>query len=253
MSTLNEITQYLDSLLCPTKYQDYAFNGLQVEACQEIKKVSLAVDSGISVLEEAIRSGSQLLIVHHGINWGDSQPLTGAHGISVKLMMTQGLSLYASHLPLDGHDKIGNNVSLLSALGLELLSMGFDYKGIEIGALATNPKNLAVDEIAKNLLPLDSSGQIPHTLKFGPNIPRKIGIITGSGCDALAEAVRYGCDTFITGESKQSAFHYAKDHKLNCIFGGHYRTETLGVKNLGELLKNEFNVETAFIDIPTYI
>jgi len=37
--------------------------------------------------------------------------------------------------------------------------------------------------------------------------------------------------------------------RINFIYAGHYATETFGVKNLGELLKNKFNFQVKFIDI----
>ncbi len=38
---------------------------------------------------------------------------------------------------------------------------------------------------------------------------------------------------------------------MNLFFGGHYATETFGVKLLGELLEAEFGLPTHFIDNPT--
>jgi putative NIF3 family GTP cyclohydrolase 1 type 2 len=39
--------------------------------------------------------------------------------------------------------------------------------------------------------------------------------------------------------------------KLNVVFAGHYATETLGVKAVGNMLKKKFGLKPEFIDHPT--
>ena len=41
-----------------------------------------------------------------------------------------------------------------------------------------------------------------------------------------------GVDCFITGEPKHTHYHLAQEAGLNVIYGGHYHSETLGVKVL---------------------
>jgi len=60
-----------------------------------------------------------------------------------------------------------------------------------------------------------------------------------------------GFDTFITGETSHSHFHLTTEYGLNVVFGGHYATETPGVKALARHLSAKFGLETVFLDIPT--
>ncbi len=57
----------------------------------------------------------------------------------------------------------------------------------------------------------------------------------------------------MTGEPVQEAYHAARDHGIHCLFGGHYATETFGVRALGDWLVQQFDVETVWIDHPTGI
>jgi putative NIF3 family GTP cyclohydrolase 1 type 2 len=38
---------------------------------------------------------------------------------------------------------------------------------------------------------------------------------------------------------------------MNVVFAGHYATETLGVRALGDHLAERFGIETVFLDAPT--
>ena len=54
-----------------------------------------------------------------------------------------------------------------------------------------------------------------------------------------------------TKEERQVIFELLEEGKINILFGGHYETETWGVKALMPLLKNKFGVEVEFIDVQT--
>jgi len=47
------------------------------------------------------------------------------------------------------------------------------------------------------------------------------------------------------------SYHPAHELGLNVVFGGHYATETVGLKALGEHLADKFGLETVFLDLPT--
>ena len=91
------------------------------------------------------------------------------------------------------------------------------------------------------------------SLNFGPKKPEKVCIVTGSGCDQLQNHKKEDFDTLITGEPRQSIYHYCKDHKLNVICAGHYLTEMLGVINLTKAIAKKYDLEWEFFDMPTGI
>jgi len=252
LAELDKIVKLLDRSLKPGSFSDASLNGLQIEGSGDVEKVALAVDGCLESVEKALDCGANLLIVHHGLFWGSPLPIVSSHRELVQKALAGGLSLYASHLPLDAHPVLGNNFQLARHLGFESLSQSFEYKGQLLGCLIENKDRASLEEIQKGLSSLDGAGE-HKTLAFGPKTPKKILVVTGSAADSLYEAQSLGFDTLITGEPKQFAFHYCKERNLNAVFAGHYATETLGVKALGNLLKQEKGIETEFLDIPTGI
>ena len=73
----------------------------------------------------------------------------------------------------------------------------------------------------------------------------------GAAADLVSEAARSGVDAFVTGETSHVAWHRARELGVNVFFAGHYASETLGVRALGDHLAGEFGVETVFLDSPT--
>ena len=80
---------------------------------------------------------------------------------------------------------------------------------------------------------------------------RNVGVVSGGGWFAINEAEKYNIDTFLTGEPSHSAYTLAEEMKVNLIFAGHYATETLGVRAVGQMLQKRFGIPVEFIDHPT--
>ena len=245
MAQLSSIAQYLDSLLQTKAFQDQSLNGIQVESSSTaIRRAAFAVDSGVSIIQKAIAADAQLLVVHHGMFWGAPTTITGALGRKVELLLRHGCSLYASHLPLDGHPEVGNAFELGRFLGLEKLEGFCPMHGMAIGARGVFRTPLPIDAIAQKLIAL--SPKQPLTLPFGKRDIRKVGIVTGSGSSALPLIASEGLDLLVSGEAKQESFHLAKDLEVSAIFAGHYATETFGVRALERRIKKDFDIQTLF-------
>jgi dinuclear metal center YbgI/SA1388 family protein len=251
---LPELVSYLNSELQISGYSDMAYNGLQIESSRgAISKIGFAVDAGISVMREALKRGCQLLVVHHGVLWGQSSPVVGPWARKLELCLTEGLSLYAAHLPLDGHPVLGNAVQLAQVLGAVSTTPCFEYKGSPIGCMAELPSPRPITEIAERLAGCEGALTPPLTLPFGKNHAQKIGIATGSATSVIPEVVARNLDLLITGEPKQEAYHSAQDLGCSVICMGHYASETFGVRALERVLATNFRVQTEWISEPTGI
>lgn len=249
---LSKIVAFIDNQLNPMSIDDLAYNGLQVEVCQNVNKVGLAVDSSLDAFQLSRDKNIDLLIVHHGIFWKDSPTirLTGLAGNRFKFLFRNNLSLYASHLPLDVHPGIGNNVQLARLLNLEPLNwFGKLYNTPVVLEVADKTSILNFDSlvarIQKELTP------DPQIYPFGPKITNRIAIATGKATALLNQIAEHGIDTFITGEINHSSYHIAKESGLNIIAAGHYNTETLGLVELGNLIHSNMGVPVEFLDLPT--
>jgi dinuclear metal center YbgI/SA1388 family protein len=251
---LASLVSYLNEELRISDYSDIAINGLQIESSQgAISRIAFAVDAGMAVIEKAVERGCQLLVVHHGVFWGQATPVVGPWARKLELCLTRGLSLYACHLPLDGHPTLGNAAQLGLHLGAVSSQPGFPYKGAPIGVIADLSQPKPLDALASILGQCEGALTPPLVLPFGKSHAKKIGIATGAATSLIPEVVSLGLDVLITGEPKQEAYHSARDFGCSVICMGHYASETFGVRALERVLATKFRVETEWISEPTGI
>jgi putative NIF3 family GTP cyclohydrolase 1 type 2 len=92
-------------------------------------------------------------------------------------------------------------------------------------------------------------GQVPVVFADGPERVRSLGVVSGGGAFALSEAAERGLDAMISGEPSEPAMAEAHEAGITFIAGGHYATETFGVRRLGELVAERFGVEHRFVEV----
>jgi dinuclear metal center YbgI/SA1388 family protein len=249
MAALAEIVEYTDAYLRISEIGDWdnALNGLQIENAGEVRKIGAAVDVSTRVLAEAANKDVDLLIVHHGLFWRGLQSITGAFQRQLRLAFENNIALYSAHLPLDLHPEVGNNAQLAAALGLKSTEPFFEEKGSLIGIRAT--ASMSRDEIVRKLS--GALGAEPKTFLFGPEQTSNIGIVTGGAGGEIYRVAADKIDMFITGEAPHWAAVASEELKMNLVLGGHYATETFGVKALAAHLSKKFQVPFEFIDCPT--
>jgi dinuclear metal center YbgI/SA1388 family protein len=248
-ATLAAIVKYSDRLLRTGDIGDYdgAVNGLQVENSGKVTRIAATVDASLATVRLAIKAKADLLIVHHGLFWSPSHPWTGKKYELLRALLDNNLAVYSSHLPLDAHSKLGNNAQLCAALGLKKLRPFFPSHGQVIGLQATTA--LFRDELVSRLA--RAIGRRPLVIPGGPKLCRRIGIVTGGAGGDLKIAAAEGVDTFITGEGPHWTYALAEELGINVLYGGHYATETFGVRALAEHLARRFHVPWVFLDHPT--
>jgi dinuclear metal center YbgI/SA1388 family protein len=248
-ANLAAIATYCDKTLRTTEIGDYdnAANGLQVANRGAVRKIAASVDASISTIKLAIAARADLLIVHHGLFWSARHPWTGKNYELLRLLVENDLAVYSSHLPLDAHPKLGNNAQLCAALGLRNLKPFFLSHGQTLGFKAQTTISRA--ELAKRLVRATSSRV--KTIPGGESICRCIGVVTGGAGAELKQAAAEGVDTFITGEGPHWTFALAEELGLNVLYGGHYATETFGVKALAAHLAQKYDIPWKFLPYPT--
>lgn len=248
-ASLAAVVRHCDRVLRTHAITDYpgAVNGLQVDHRGPVTRLAAAVDASRATIQRAIAAGADLLLVHHGLFWGPRQPWTGRNYELLRLLLEHNLAVYSSHLPLDLHLRLGNNAQLCAALGLRQLRPFFPYQGQLVGLRAAVRIDRA--ELARRLQ--GATGAAPLVIPGGPARCRNIGVVTGGAGSELALAAEAGVDTFITGEGPHWTYALAEELGLNVLYGGHYATETFGVKALAAALSRQFDLPWSFIDYPT--
>jgi dinuclear metal center YbgI/SA1388 family protein len=249
MPELTEMVAFLDRELDIASIPDFpgAMNGLQLANDGPVTRIIAAVDASLAVIEAASAGGPGLLIVHHGMFWQGTQAVTGAFYRKLKTAMEAGLAVYSSHLPLDVHPEWGNNILLAKAIRLIDPEPFFEKNGVLLGLRGSwiGTRNDLSDVLRQTL------GGAVHVCPGGPETLSSVGIITGGAGSEVAKVASLGLDAFVTGEGPHWSFPLAQDLGINVFYGGHYATETFGVKALAQALSEKFQRPWTFLDHPS--
>ncbi len=251
MASLKALVDQANEWLNIAGVPDYpqALNGLQLENAGEVSKVVAAVDACLPVIRAACETGADLLVVHHGMFWQGAQRIEGAVYEKLKLAMDHGLAIYSAHIPLDVHPELGNNSRLIDALGFSSSAEPFaPWRGIQMGLRAK--VDLSLGELISAVEA--ATGEKAHCCPGGPGQVNQVGVVTGGAGSQIYEMAETGIDTFITGEGPHWSFTAAEELGINLIYGGHYATETFGVKALAQRwCDSNDGLSWSFIDHPT--
>jgi dinuclear metal center YbgI/SA1388 family protein len=248
MAERDEILAYLDHYLAAGEFHDYGPQGLQVEGAPEVDTVVTGVSACAELFERAADLGAQLVLVHHGILWDrDSRVVRGALRRRLCLLLEHEMTLAAYHLCLDCHPELGNNI--LAARGLELRAIEpfgrcqnstLGYRG----TLPPTPVEALIERIDRFY------GSDSLVFPSGPALVTSVGIISGGAQRELEQAIEAGLDMFVTGEAGEFVMHMAREAGIHFVASGHYNTERIGIRALGEHLANRFDVDVHFVDLP---
>lgn len=244
MATLKELVDYCDQRTRRTAFKDApgAFNGLQVANNGRVTRIGAAVDAGVAPFQKAVAAGVDFLLVHHGMYWDMPRPLAGAAYERVATLIHGNCALYSSHLPLDAHPEIGNNVLLARQLNLEPTRPFLVRDGEPTGWIARcgGSRTALKQQLAEHYLRIVS-------VECGSEHPEAIAFCSGSGNSALPEMLHEGVDTLVTGELREEWFNFAQENRLNLFLCGHYATEVHGVQALARELSAKFSLPWEFI------
>lgn len=245
---LQEVVKVADGWLRIREIVDYpqAQNGLQLENSGRVRRLVAAVDACEAVMQIAASQEGTLLLVHHGLFWNPSV-WTGPTYRKLRVAFAADLAVYSAHLPLDVHPEFGNNILLAKQLGLSAIEPVLDFKGMPIGLLGLTEVSREVFADALTT----ATGARAHVCAGGPSTVRRVVVVTGGAGSEVARVAALGADTFVTGEGPHWSYPLAEELGINVLYGGHYATETLGVRALAERLAERFGVPWEFVDHPT--
>lgn len=245
MAELHAIVKFLDDELRTAEIRDYpgALNGLQLENNGRVNRVISAVDASLGVIQEAAKTGG-LLLVHHGLFWQGARNITGPYYRKLRAAIDGNLAVYASHLPLDFHPEIGNNILLGRAIGLTSIRPILPKDGFPTAVAgewsgSRNELQRAIEHAVGR--PIGICG-------CGSESPRNVAVMTGGAGSEVAKIDELGIDTFVTGEGPHWSFIEAEERQMNVFYAGHYATETFGVRSLGELVARRFDIPSVFLE-----
>ncbi len=257
------LENYLRELYEYKNFEDYCYNGMQIEGKERINKISLGVSLNNNLIDEVIKSGSEALIVHHGFFGKEFTSIQRRKKKLIEKLIKNDISLFGIHLPMDAHKEIGHNFQLFDSISARIdldFEMGFIGKNINKLSLESMLSKLSsflkVDKSVKSNLksPFNIYTEDGFTIvNNGPQVPNRIAIISGGASNYYERAINLGADTFFCGEIKEEIPSLSYETKTNFINLTHYNSEKPGLLKLKEKLSEELEVETFFVDIPNPI
>ena len=245
MASRDGILAFAAEYLELAAYPDYGPMGLQVVGAREVRKLVCAVSAARSKSSRDAEAGAQMVLVHHGLLW-DNEPrrIGPAQKERLRALFDADLSLVGYHLALDAHPEIGNNALLCDELGV--VRDGRFADGYGFGGRLPDP--VPVSDLAERVQ--ERLGRMPLIFSYGPELVERVAVCSGGAARYLAEAASEGYDCFLTGEADEPTKHAAKEAGVHFIAGGHYATETLGVRALADPCGERFDIAWDFVDLP---
>ena len=248
MIALSELVTYTSRLLCVDEFQDYCPNGLQVEGKPQVRKLVSGVTASLALIEAAVATGADALLVHHGYFWtGEDLAITGMKRKRIAGLIKSGISLLAYHLPLDAHPEFGNNVQLARVLGLEVQGRFGAGDGPELALFGKLQTPLSGGDLASHLS--QRLGRMPLHVPGGRDPIQTVGWCTGAAQTYIEAAAALELDAFISGEVSEPTVHIARESQIHYFAAGHHATERYGVQAVGAHLAAQFDLQFEFIDI----
>jgi len=248
MSSVNRdvLTQYLDDLLKPEGFKDYCPNGLQVEGRDEIRTLVCGVTANQSLLDLALKSGADAILVHHGWFWrGENGAVTGIKRNRLKTLLANDINLYAYHLPLDAHPVLGNNVGLAKAAGWQQTGL---FGEQNLGCIGTPEAGSTIKILTDRLTKV--LGRAPFVLAESMDQPVcRVAWCTGGAQSYFEAAIQAGADVFVTGEVSEPMVHLARETGVAYVAAGHHATERFGVQALGEAIARQFGIKVTYLEV----
>jgi len=237
----DDFSAFLNDFFEFQKFDDFCQNGLQVAGKSKIQKIAVGVSASKNFLKKAEKWGADAVFVHHGLFWG-----RGILAIDdflkerLEILFRKKISLFAVHLPLDAHEKCGNNFEIARAFSLQnIQKKDFFVSGIL-------PKKLSFSEFSEKCEKI--FGQKPNFAgDFSPKKIQKIGICSGAGGDFLKHFS--DIDAFLTGEIAERNWHEAREKKISLFAVGHLASERFGPRAFLKIAEKKFpQIQFSFFD-----
>jgi len=247
---IRELVAYCDDLLDAKVGRDFGPNGLQVEGRREVRRIATGVSACVELFERAREIDADAVFVHHGVLWDSpsAQPIVGYAYRRLAALIEAGIHLVSYHLPLDRHGELGNNVLAAKGLGLYSIEPWALYQGLPIGFRGRYPEPLPIEGFVARCREL--FGQPPLAFLSGPPEISAVGIVSGGAEREVHQAIEAGLDAYVTGEVSEWVMNVSREAGIHFLACGHYATERLGIRALGDHLAARFDLHHEFLDIP---
>ena len=195
----------------------------------EVTSVTIGLDCTPELVDEAIRTGSDMIVTHHPLIFSGLKKISPDDpvGLAVIKAIRAGINVYAAHTNLDNAPG-GVNFKMAEKLGLKNIRI-LEPKGGEwgmeagsgvIGELGEPETESDFLHRVKKLFEVEC---LQHNRLNGREI-QQVALCGGAGAFLIPEAIRQRADVFLTGEIKYHEF-FGHENEILLAAIGHYESE----------------------------
>lgn len=251
-----ELVNYLDEYLKNKDFKDDSKNWLQVDSTKkEIKKVWFAVDATTYIFDKAKEEWVDMILTHHWIFWWREEVLVWVPYNRTKKLINSDICLYSSHLPLDAHNEVWNNIWLLKSFvnifwlrdNEYKIEKFWEYHWENIWYWIRFDKKIHISNL---VIPYAEQMQLTKKLYnfWNKDYIKSIAFVSWWWWSVLKEWYDKWYDLFLSWEFAHYEMTFAKELWLSIFEWGHYETEKIWPKLLAHHIKNKFWLEIVYLD-----
>lgn len=209
---------------------------------KEVKKILLALDATDTVIEEAVSTGTDLLLTHHPLIFKPLKRINDGEFIGRRLikLIQNDISYYAMHTNFDAApgcmgDLAADALMLDNRRVLEVMGTTKQEDGKEaeygIGKTGSLLQPMPLAMLAQFV---KKTFEIPFVTVYGEEIQfqsiRKVAICPGAGGSLLKEALKSGAEAYITGDIGHHDGIDSVANGMAVIDAGHFGIEQIFMK-----------------------
>jgi len=238
MAAVKDVYEALDRWAPFEKQLDFDNAGFLVGRSErDVQKILVSLDITQRVAEEAAQAGADLIVSHHPVIFHPLKSVTNEStaGKIVLTLIENRVAAICAHTNLDAarggvNDCLAKALEIHDAAAFEEEQICRIGKAREPGVPAREYAAVVKEKLRAASVRFADSGRPVERVAVG-----------GGACGSmLQEAVRAGCDTFVTSDVKYDVFLEAKALGINLMDAGHFATENVVCPALAEFLQKEF-------------
>lgn len=244
MSTVSEVIGFLETFAPPELGEEWDNVGLLIgRTTATVDKAMTCLTLTPDVAKEAIDSGVQLIVSHHPILFRAAKKITDAtsEGRMLLQLIENKVAVFSPHTCFDSA-ALGVNQQLAESFGLSEirpLRPHSDLSLVGSGRMGRLPVAITMDKFLARVKDAVSATYVEFSAE-PLAVVSTVAVACGAAGEFLSDAIKLGCDTFVTGEVRFHSALEARASSVNLVVLGHYCSERPAVEMLAEVLGKEF-------------
>lgn len=203
---------------------------------KEVRTILLALDATDETVRMAVEQKADMLITHHPMIFSAMKRVTDEdmNGRRLLALIQNDISYYAMHTNYDARGMADLAARLINLQECTVLEEVKDGEGI--GRAGVLPERMTLAECARLV---KKAYDIPNVKIFGApeTVVYSAAICPGAGRSTMKEALKFGCDVYITGDIDHHTGIDAVDQGLCIIDAGHYGIEHIFMNDVKDYLE----------------